>query len=139
MNFVRVDVLTKEQRRRNMSAIRSKDTKPELLVRRLIHRLGYRYRLHRKELPGKPDLVFVKRMKVIFVHGCYWHMHKCRFGRVTPKTNKQFWQDKRESNVLRDRRNMRKLKNMDWSTLVIWECQTKDISKLEMRIVYFLD
>src|SRR5687768_9553296 len=96
------DVLTKAQRSRNMAAIRGRDTGPEMRVRRLLHRLGYRYALHSKALPGKPDLVFRSRKKAIFVHGCYWHMHRCKYGRVVPATRTEFWQAKRKGNVNRD-------------------------------------
>lgn len=133
-----VDVLTPEQRHRNMAAIKSKDTKPELIVRRLVHSLGYRYCLHRKDLPGKPDLVLPRHGKVIFVHGCYWHMHSCKYGRVQPKTNAMFWQKKRQSNVDRDKRDVRKLRRLGWKPLVVWECQTRDLSKLRSRIERFL-
>ncbi len=132
------DVLTPEQRRRNMAAIKSKDTKPEILVRRLIHNMGYRYRLHRKDLPGKPDMVFPIFRKVIFVHGCYWHMHNCRFGRVTPKTNARFWKNKRESNKERDKRNRKNLKKQGWDILTIWECQLRNLPALVERIIVFL-
>jgi DNA mismatch endonuclease (patch repair protein) len=117
------DVHTPEQRSRNMAAIRSKDTKPEMIVRRLTHSLGYRYRLHQNNLPGKPDLVFSSRKKIIFVHGCYWHMHNCRYGKVAPMTNSGFWQQKRSSNVIRDRKNIRELKKKGWDVFVIWECE----------------
>lgn len=133
-----VDVLTPEQRHRNMAAIKSKDTKPELIVRRLVHGLGYRFRLHRKDLPGKPDLVLPRHGKVIFVHGCYWHMHSCKYGRVKPKTNAKFWQKKRQSNVDRDKKDVRKLRRLGWKPLVVWECQTRDLSKLQSRIERFL-
>lgn len=132
------DVLTPEQRRKNMSAIRGKDTKPEKAVRSLVHHLGYRYRLHYKKLPGKPDMVFPGRRKVIFIHGCYWHIHECRFGQVIPKTNTEFWQSKRKSNVARDVRNLEKLTADGWQSLVIWECETKDREKLEQAIRAFL-
>jgi DNA mismatch endonuclease (patch repair protein) len=92
-----------------MAAIKSKNTKPEMLIRSLIHSMGYRYRLHRKDLPGKPDLVFPKFGKIILVHGCYWHMHNCRYGRVVPKTNAKFWKAKRESNKERDKKNRREV------------------------------
>jgi len=131
------DVLTPEQRRRCMAAIRGKDTKPEMIVRKLVHAMGYRYRLHRKNLPGKPDLVFSSKKKVIFVHGCFWHMHNCRYGRVRPKANAKFWQEKRTQTVLRDRRNRRALKALDWQVLVIWECST-GINKLEKLLPEFL-
>lgn len=133
-----VDVHTPEQRSRNMSAIRGKDTKPEKIVRSLVHSRGYRYRLHYRKLPGKPDMVFPSRRKVIFIHGCYWHSHDCRFGQVIPKTNAEFWQSKRQGNVLRDLSNLEKLAADGWQSLVIWECQTKDRKKLEQIIRDFL-
>lgn len=133
------DVHTLEQRKRNMSAIRSKDTKPEKLVRSLAHRLGYRYRLHRKNLPGKPDLVFSTRRKIIFVHGCFFHMHDCRYGSVIPKTNADFWQKKRLSNVERDERNISALHQAGWEVLTIWECETKDAEYLASVLKSFLD
>jgi len=133
-----VDVHTKELRSFNMSRIRSKNTRPEMIVRSLIHRMGYRYALHRKDLPGKPDLVLVKHKKVIFVHGCFWHMHKCRYGRVVPKTNKKFWKIKREGNVDRDKRNLRKLRKEDWKVIVIWECQTRNMERLIDKLEKFL-
>jgi DNA mismatch endonuclease (patch repair protein) len=133
------DVLTLEQRRRNMAAIKGKNTKPEMVVRQLVHSLGYRYRLHRKDLPGKPDLVFPSRRKVIEVYGCYWHMHDCPYGRVVPKTNVEFWQTKRLSNMARDKRNIEELAEQGWRVLVIWECEIKDREKLQERITQFLD
>jgi DNA mismatch endonuclease (patch repair protein) len=106
-----------------MSRIRGKDTKPEMVVRRLVHAMGYRYRLHQKDLPGKPDLVFPCLKKVIFVHGCFWHVHNCRYGRVKPATNAEFWESKRSGNRERDARNRRHLTQLGWQALVIWECQ----------------
>ena len=97
------DVLTKEQRSFNMSRIRNKNTRPEIIVRSIVHRMGYRYALHRKDLQGHPDMVLTKHKKIIFVHGCFWHIHKCRYGSVVPKTNKKFWKTKREGNVDRDK------------------------------------
>ncbi len=132
------DVHNREQRSANMAAIRCKDTKPEMLVRRIAHRLGYRFRLHRRDLPGTPDLVFPKLRKIINVHGCYWHMHSCRWGRVTPKTNAKFWQVKRTSNAARDTRNLRKLRREGWRVLTIWECQLK-LTAIEARIARFLN
>ena len=134
-----MDVLTKEQRSRNMAAIKHKNTKPELIVRSLIHRMGFRYSLHRKDLPGKPDIVLAGRRKVIFVHGCFWHIHRCRYGRVVPATNADFWLAKRQSNVQRDKRNRRGLKDSGWDTLVIWECWTKNIDTLKSRLTAFLE
>jgi DNA mismatch endonuclease (patch repair protein) len=133
------DVHTVEQRRRNMSAIKGKNTKPEMVVRQLVHSLGYRYRLHRKDLPGKPDLVFPSRLKIIEVYGCYWHMHDCPYGRVVPKTNTEFWQTKRLSNVTRDAKNSEELAKQGWRVLIIWECEVKDTDKLRERVTEFLD
>jgi DNA mismatch endonuclease (patch repair protein) len=133
------DVLTPEQRRRNMAAIKGKNTKPEMIVRQLVHSLGYRYRLHRTDLLGKPDLVFPSRRKVIEVYGCYWHIHDCPYGRVVPKTNAEFWQTKRLSNVTRDKRNAEELAKQGWRVLVVWECEVKDTDKLRESITQFLD
>jgi len=122
-----------------MRQVRSEDTKPEMRVRRLTHRMGYRYRLHRKDLPGKPDLVFPGRKKVIFVHGCFWHGHDCPAGRKIPKTNQAYWTNKLNRNKERDRINQAKLRELGWDVLVIWECETKDEEALAERIVGFLD
>lgn len=132
------DVLTTEQRRRNMSAIKGKNTKPELVVRKLVHSLGFRFRLHRKGLPGKPDLVFPKLRKIIFVHGCFWHMHDCPYGRVTPKNNAEFWATKRLRNVHRDGNVEEQLNVLGWKVLLVWECEIKDMMKLQNVIVAFL-
>jgi DNA mismatch endonuclease (patch repair protein) len=121
-----------------MSAIRGKDTKPEMIVRRIAHRLGYRFRLHRRDLPGTPDLVFPKLRKIINVHGCYWHMHACRWGNVAPKTNAEFWKTKRTGNVERDRRNLRHLRRDGWSVLTIWECDARNMKHLTGRLAAFL-
>lgn len=133
----RSDPLTPEKRSWLMSRIRSKDTKPELTVRRIVFSLGYRYRLHRRDLPGQPDLVFSSKKKVIFVHGCFWHMHMCK-DRPMPKTNATFWINKLEGNRARDHRNRRKLTQLGWKSLVLWECQLKDVAKLTCRIRKFL-
>jgi len=119
------DVLTRAQRSYNMSRIKSRDTKPEMTVRSLVHGMGYRYSLHRKDLPGKPDLVLRSRRKIIFVHGCFYHMHDCSNGKAVPKTNVEFWQTKRLSNVERDIRNLAALKRAGWKVLCVWECMTK--------------
>lgn len=121
-----------------MQRIRSKDTQPELRVRRLVHSLGFRYRLHAGELPGRPDLVFRPRRKVIFVHGCYWHVHTCRLGSVSPATNAEFWRNKRQGNVDRDARNLAALADAGWQTLVIWQCEIADERSLTRRIRKFL-
>lgn len=121
-----------------MAAIKGTDTGPEMKVRRLLHRLGYRYALHSKALPGKPDLVFRSRKKAIFVHGCYWHMHRCRYGRVVPATRTEFWQAKRKGNVNRDRATGAALVREGWSFLVVWECETKDTESLTRKMTKFL-
>ncbi len=133
------DYFTSERRKLNMSRIRNKDTRPEMVVRSLTHRMGYRYRLHVKNLPGKPDLVFSHHRKIIFVHGCFWHMHNCKYGRVKPKTNAKFWQNKRLGNVERDRKNLSLLKKDGWKVLVVWECRIRNTQSLTNRIVKFLE
>lgn len=132
------DVLTPQQRSFNMSRIRSRDTRPEMVVRSIVHRLGFRYRLHKKDLPGKPDLVLVRHRKIIDVHGCFFHMHNCPYGKVVPATNAEFWRTKRESNLNRDRRNVKLLKKGGWQVLVVWECQTKHPEILEKTLSDFL-
>lgn len=111
-------------RSENMSRIRSKDTAPEMAVRTFLHALGYRYRLHRKELPGNPDIVFPSRRKVIFIHGCYWHAHDCSVGHV-PKSNVSYWSSKLERNAARDAANGKLLRALGWKTMIIWECQVR--------------
>lgn len=133
------DTHTPEQRSYNMSRIRSGNTLPELIVRSIVHKMGYRYRLHRRDLPGKPDLVFPSRNKVIFVHGCFWHMHDCRYGTVKPKTNTDYWQPKRLSNVERDKRHIAELENAGWKVLIVWECQTKNAENLKETLSEFLN
>lgn len=133
-----VDVHNKQQRSFNMSQIRSKNTSPEIIVRSIIHRMGYRFSLHRSNLPGHPDIVLVKHKKIIFVHGCFWHMHKCSYGKVVPKTHKKFWQDKRTRNVERDKRHLKKLRQLGWKVLVVWECQICNIPKLTHTLKKFL-
>ena len=134
-----VDTLTKEKRSENMRQIKSKDMKPEMVVRKLVHSMGYRYRLHRKDLPGKPDLVFASRKKVIFVHGCFWHQHDADSCPITrkPKSNGNYWLPKLEKNVKRDQRNIGALKQLKWDSLVIWECEIKNLDKLQKRIKRF--
>ena len=130
-----------EARRRNMQAIKSKNTKPELLVRSAVHRLGYHFRLHKRDLPGSPDLVFTGRQKVIFVHGCFWHQHSipgCKDGRV-PRSNNAYWKPKLSRTIARDAKNTAALKTEGWAVLVIWECETKNAEKLRRRLQRFLD
>lgn len=131
------DVLSPEQRKHNMSRIRGKDTKPEMVIRRLVHSMGYRYRLHRRDLPGTPDLVFSSAKKIINVHGCYWHRHSCRFGVVMPATNAEFWEKKRSETVARDARNDALLKKRGWAVMAVWECELKS-RELRNRIRRFL-
>ena len=122
-----------------MAAVRGKDTKPELAVRRLVHRLGYRYRLHRSELPGKPDLAFIGRRKAIFVHGCFWHGHDCGRGARVPKTNTDYWLGKIARNVARDERVRGELVALGWRSMIVWECELRDLTSVQKRIVGFLD
>jgi DNA mismatch endonuclease (patch repair protein) len=136
------DKLTPEQRSWNMSRIRGKNTQPELLVRRLLHAKGYRYRLHgqagKDRLPGNPDLVFAGRRKVIFVNGCFWHFHDCRVGLHAPKANADFWEAKRTRTRDRDADQRRRLEDAGWEVLTVWECELKDGSALESQLVKFL-
>jgi DNA mismatch endonuclease (patch repair protein) len=125
-----------EQRSRNMSAIKSKNTKPEIAVRKLLHSMGYRFRLHRKDLPGSPDIVLPKYKTVIFVHGCFWHRHEnCKYA-TTPKTRKEFWEKKFRENINRDNLNQANLLLRGWKIIIIWECQLKgDIKKLIRELI----
>ena len=135
-----MDRLTPGQRSERMSRVLSRNTKPEMLARRMAHELGYRYRLHRRDLPASTDLVFPARRKVIFVHGCFWHRHPdptCRLARL-PKSKLDFWGPKLETNRNRDERNLALLFGLEWDTLEIWECQTKDRELLGARIREFL-
>ena len=135
-----MDTLTPKQRGERMSRIRSKDTKPEMLVRRIVHGMGYRYRLRETKLPGKPDLVFHKYKKVIFVHGCFWHRHpdeNCKLARL-PKSRKKFWITKLEGNHKRDIAKQQELRKIGWDILVIWECELKNSNFIESKIRTFL-
>ena len=133
-----MDTRTPEQRRRIMQAVRSKDTGPELVVRRLLHGMGYRYRLHRKDLPGRPDVALGPRRKAIFVHGCFWHGHDCPKGRL-PKSRLDYWRPKVDKNRERDRTNEEQLKSLGWSVLTIWQCETRDLEALAARLQYFVE
>ncbi|MDA3814474.1 MAG: DNA mismatch endonuclease Vsr [Candidatus Cloacimonetes bacterium] len=129
-----MDVISKEKRSWNMSRIRNKNTKPEMIVRSLLHRMGYRFRLHKKCLPGKPDIVLKQYRTAIFVNGCFWHRHEnCKFA-YTPKSRKDFWMKKFRENIERDKLVMKQLENSGWEILIIWECETKDISVLQKRL-----
>ena len=129
------------ERSRVMRAVKSGDTTPEFVVRRLVHALGYRYRLHRRDLPGQPDLVFPRLGKVIQVHGCFWHRHACDAGQSTPATRRAYWNAKFARNLERDRSSLRKLRRLGWSVLVVWECQTRrnKLAALKSRLERFLD
>jgi DNA mismatch endonuclease (patch repair protein) len=134
-----LDTLTPEERSHQMALVRSINTKPELLVRRLVHGLGYRYRIHRRDLPGTPDIVFSSRQAVIFVHGCFWHRHDgCPLARM-PKSKVGFWMDKLEGNRERDIRKTEELESAGWRVLVVWECELKDLNALSSRLRRFLD
>jgi DNA mismatch endonuclease (patch repair protein) len=137
------DLLTPEQRSLNMSKIRGKNTKPELVVRRLLHAKGYRYRLHGRaagaKLPGSPDLVFATRHKVIFVNGCFWHFHDCKAGQHAPTANAEFWEAKRNRTRERDAAQRVQLRTTGWEVLTLWECELRDRSALENQLTQFLD
>ncbi len=133
--------LSTEGRSENMRRIQSKHTKPEIIIRRLVYHMGYRYRLHRRDLPGKPDLVFPGKMKVIFVNGCFWHQHSSSGCKIAhkPKTNLDYWLPKLERNIARDLNNRKLLSQLGWRYLTIWECETKDASHFQGKISEFLD
>lgn len=136
------DTISAAQRSANMARIRGKNTRPELLVRRLLHAAGYRFRLHGAargtRLPGKPDLVFAGRRKVIFVNGCFWHAHSCRAGQHAPATNSEFWAEKRRRTTVRDAAALQALAATGWEALTVWECELKDRSVLEDQLTAFL-
>jgi DNA mismatch endonuclease, patch repair protein len=133
-----MDIMSPTERSKRMRSIRSANTGPEMLVRRLVHRMGYRYRLHVKNLPGKPDLVFVAKRKIIFVHGCFWHFHiGCRDGKI-PQSRENYWRPKLLKNRERDVENIRSLEAEGWNILVIWECELKDEVQLRVRLHQFL-
>lgn len=136
-----MDTLSPAERSKRMSLVRGKDTKPEIAVRKLLHGMGYRYRLHVKELPGKPDLVFPGRRKVIFVHGCFWHRHpdqKCKLARM-PKSRLDFWRTKLEHNRERDSRTQARLRQLGWEYLVVWECELRNITAVSNKAKVFLE
>ena len=126
-------------RQRIMSAVRDRDTKPEMAVRQLLHSMGFRYRLHRRDLPGRPDIVFAGRRKVVFVHGCFWHRHDGCTKATQPKTRADFWAQKFERNKERDREVEERLRKAGWSSLVVWECETRSPEKLATKLRRFLD
>lgn len=135
-----VDIFTKEKRSEHMSRIRGRDTKPELIVRRLVHRMGYRYRLHRRDLPGTPDIVLPKRKKAIFIHGCFWHQHSnpdCKLARM-PKSRLDYWKPKLAGNHRRDQINQARLRKLGWEVLVVWECETAHAEHVKSIVRGFL-
>ncbi len=132
------DIISKEKRSWNMSRIKNKDTKPEMIVRSMLHRMGYRFRLHRKDLPGIPDIILPKYKTAILVHGCYWHRHKgCKYA-YNPKSRADFWQKKFKDNILRDKKNQKYLEKAGWKVFIIWECETSDPEILMSKIQTFL-
>lgn len=132
------DHVSKSIRSKIMRSVGTQDTGVEMAVRRLLHRLGYRYRLHRRDLPGTPDLLFPKKRKAIFVHGCFWHGHECRYGKL-PKSRLDYWSPKIERNRERDRIRLEELRDLGWSPLIVWQCELKDLDSLKAKLVAFLD
>lgn len=133
-----MDTISAEHRSWNMSRISGKDTKPEKVVRSILHRMGYRFRLHTKGLPGKPDIVLTRYKTVVFVHGCFWHRHpKCKYA-YSPKTRTEFWKAKFKSNVERDKRARKKLQGAGWTVIIVWECETREPERLASRLDYLI-
>jgi DNA mismatch endonuclease (patch repair protein) len=134
-----VDTVSPGYRSEIMSRVRAKDTKPEMVVRRMVHAAGYRYRLHVRDLPGKPDLVFPARRKIIFINGCFWHRHQdCALARL-PKSRTAFWTEKLERNKSRDERNVKALRDLGWDVLTVWECEIHEPAAVMTRVAAFLD
>jgi DNA mismatch endonuclease (patch repair protein) len=132
-----MDTFTPAQRSEVMKRVRAKDTAPEIAVRSLVHRMGFRFALHRRDLPGNPDLVFSARDRVIFVHGCFWHGHSCRAGQNRPVSNTGYWTTKLDRNRSRDLANRRRLRDLGWKVLVIWECELRKPERLRARVARF--
>lgn len=133
-----MDRISQTQRSAVMARVASKNTKPEIMVRRVAHSLGFRFRLHVPTLPGKPDLVFSRLKKVIFVNGCFWHAHQCQHGRRLPQTNRDYWIAKRRRNSARDRGSVRKLHALGWDVMTVWECELASADQLRQMLVKFL-
>jgi DNA mismatch endonuclease (patch repair protein) len=132
------DVFSKEKRSWIMSRVKGRDTKPEMLVRSFVHRMGFRFRVHRRELPGNPDIVLPRHGKAIFVHGCFWHGHKRCSRTKRPTTNKKFWNKKLDGNIERDKRFRRELRRMGWKVLALWQCDTRNPEELLEKLEKFL-
>lgn len=133
-----MDVFSRGKRSQIMSRISGKDTKPEILVRSLLHRMGYRFRVHKKDLPGKPDITLSKHKKVIFVHGCFWHGHEDCPRSKRPRTNVKFWNKKIDGNIERDKKNIQSLEKLGWTTLTLWTCEIKNQEALKRKLIYFM-
>lgn len=132
-----MDTRTPEQRRRIMQSVKQKNTKPELVVRQVLHRLGYRFRLHRKDLPGCPDIVLPRHRKAIFVHGCFWHWHGCPKGQL-PKSRLDYWLPKLQGNVNRDRTKIEQIESLGWNVLRVWQCEIGNLDELAVRLEAFV-
>ena len=133
-----MDVFSRDKRSQIMSRVGDKNTKPEIAVRSVLHNLGFRFRLHRKDLPGKPDIALPRHRKVVFVHGCFWHGHKNCSRAKRPSTNQQFWNEKLDGNILRDQENIHALNELGWDVLTVWTCEVKDKDSLKERLVSFI-
>jgi len=134
-----MDVFSREKRSQIMSRVSGKNTKPEIAVRSLLHKLGYRFRLHRKNLPGRPDITLPKHKKVIFVHGCFWHGHAVCSRSKRPSTNEEFWHEKLNKNIERDKKTVDALKKLGWDVLTVWTCEVKDTNELKIKLLSFLE
>lgn len=132
------DVFSPEVRSRVMARVSGKNTKPELIVRKLIHSMGFRFRIHKKTLPGKPDIVLVRHQKIILVHGCFWHGHKDCPRAARPTSNKKFWNNKLDANIQRDKRDRAELRKIGYSVLTLWECQIRNLPRLQRKLATFL-
>ncbi len=133
-----MDVFEPEKRSEIMRRVKSTDTKPEIVVRKILHAMGFRFRLHRKDLPGSPDIVLPRYRKIVLVHGCFWHGHNCPAGRKIPKSNVEYWLQKLERNRLRDTKNLARLNESGWDVLVLWECEIRSPEMTRDRLEEFL-
>lgn len=134
-----MDVFSREKRSKIMSRVSGKNTKPEIAVRSLLHSMGYRFRLHKKDLPGKPDIVLPKHKKIIFVHGCFWHGHEGCSRSKRPTTNQEFWREKLDNNIERDKVVVNDLNHLGWEILTVWSCEVKDTNELKNKLISFLE